>query len=68
MTSEATASKQYGPYVKPVPEARDWPYMCDICKALFEKKAEYINHLKNDHSGEMDPDVLLSIEAVAACL
>ena len=47
---QAPTSLSDGPIGKPNPNAFfTHPYICDICKAMFETEAEAITHIKMDH-------------------
>ena len=35
-------------------EARNWPYLCELCKGLFETKLDFICHLIEDHEEDFD--------------
>ena len=47
---QAPTSLSDGPIGKPNPNAFfTHPYICDICKAMFETEAVCLTHIENDH-------------------
>ena len=39
------------------------PYQCEICQNITETKIEFVVHLKTDHPGAVDENVLRALEA-----